>query len=311
MARLATGGASGAYRLAGRPVTTHPRLLTLEAFAVEGLAAEPPVQGPRSSAVETRAAGREIASVQGIVADRERLVTSFRTGAGYRIRIEEIGEYSLVEADPWLEIVTEVAASPLGVSALLGPVTSLALALDGTWMLHASAVGHRAWGPAVFVGPGGAGKSTLARYLASAGGEWQALSDDVLPVELREGGGLTVLPWYPQPRWAPDEQAGSGHPERLEVSALFVVGRPAGAQSGVGVERLGARQAALAIIQQTVAGSLFDDELLERHLAFAGSLAEALPVYRLVYPLRMDLLPEVASRVAEILERSGARGRDS
>jgi hypothetical protein len=203
-------------------------------------------------------------------------------------------------------------------------VASLALALDGTWVLHAASVllPDLPGGPlAVLVGPSGIGKSTLARFLAGesrTGGRPRAtrLSDDLLPIE-GSGGELTALPAFPQPRWPADRQPGPKQAERIPIRALFVPSRPEGTgpeEDGPAprCERLAARDAAVALIHQTVGGALFDDALLARHLAFAGAAAAAVPVHRLAYPLRMDVLPAVESRIFETLDalvRSPERSR--
>lgn len=82
---------------------------------------------------------------------------------------------------------------------VLDEILPLALAFEGHMVLHASAVGVD--GAAVlFVGPAGAGKSTLAAALASCGGE--VLADDGVLMQMR-GTDVWAVPSYPGLRlWA-------------------------------------------------------------------------------------------------------------
>jgi len=67
---------------------------------------------------------------------------------------------------------------------LLGPIFGFALRLRGTPCLHASAVRVRSAAVAL-MGPGGAGKSTMAAVLARLGAA--VVTEDVLPLTDREG----------------------------------------------------------------------------------------------------------------------------
>jgi hypothetical protein len=82
---------------------------------------------------------------------------------------------------------------------LLGPIANLVLRLRGTFALHASAV--RICDVAVaFVGPQGAGKSTIAASFAVAG--FSVLTDDTAAIEDR-GDGFKIKPAYPRIRLWP------------------------------------------------------------------------------------------------------------
>ena len=86
---------------------------------------------------------------------------------------------------------------------LLGPVLGFVLRLRGIACLHAStvAIGGRA---IAFAGPAEAGKSTLAAAFATLG--HPVLADDVTAL-VGLGGGICVVPAYPQVRLWPDAVA--------------------------------------------------------------------------------------------------------
>ena len=222
------------------------------------------------------------------------------------------GTYAVaVEGLPGLEVSRggcAVAASgrtaaPGGmlVEALLGPGLVLALALDDVFTLHAGAAAVD--GAAVLLlGESGAGKSTLARALAAApGGE--RLADDVLPVALA-GARLEALPHYPQLKLPAAQQYPAARPERVAVRAVYALQGADESSSRVALEPLGARDAALALAAHTVAARLFAAPLLERHLAFCAAAAAAVPVRRLRFPRRLELLPELVAALRADLAAS-------
>ncbi len=73
-----------------------------------------------------------------------------------------------------------------------------------------------------FVGETGAGKSTLAAYLAREAG-WLRLADDVLPVALGGAGGPAALPHFPQLKLPAAEQVGPGVPQRMPLRAVYAL----------------------------------------------------------------------------------------
>jgi hypothetical protein len=98
------------------------------------------------------------------------------------------------------------------VTYLYGPVMGLLLRLHGVVCLHASVVSieDRAVG---FVGPGGAGKSTLAAALSQRG--YPILADDILALRQSDGV-IEALPAYPGLRLWPESVAALfGSPEAL------------------------------------------------------------------------------------------------
>ncbi len=232
---------------------------------------------------------------------------AWRHEQGLRLHIAGVGEFC-VTADG----VAVVALEPAIVGGalaetLLGPPLVLALAMQGVWCLHASAV--TVDGRAVaFAGESGNGKSTLAASLNDAGGsDWRRLADDTLPV-CRGSEGVAALPHFPQLKLPASEQHPVDAPARLPLAGVFVVAPPDGERS-VTVRLLTRRQATQALIRHTVAARLFDRPLLAAHLDFCAEAAARVPVWRLGYPHRRETLPQVRDAIRLELSASAARRR--
>ncbi len=183
------------------------------------------------------------------------------------------------------------AEEPSAVSELvLGPALSLALALQNVWSLHASAVetGGRAL---AFLGVSGIGKSTLAHELpAVSNGYCRCVADDVLPITLAADG-VQALPRFPQLKYPPDRQPGAGVPASLPLVGIYLLTpRTSGA---VTVEPVNGYAAVLALVRHTHCTRLFPQELLRRHFDFCSRLVSAVPVWRLSYPKRRSIWPDV------------------
>ena len=180
---------------------------------------------------------------------------------------------------------------------LLGPALVLALALRGTWCLHASAAIHND-NLIVFLGESGQGKSTLASSLVAAERSgWRLVADDILPVTM-DSGGVAAWPRFPQLKLPLEAQPGPGLPERLLISKVCVLAN-AGMDEKPELQRLPAGQSAQVLLGHVAGTRLFDPELLEKHLTFCTRAAGQVPVFRLSYPRRLDALPSVK----ELLEK--------
>ncbi|HEX2254785.1 MAG TPA: hypothetical protein VHQ65_16080 [Thermoanaerobaculia bacterium] len=346
--RLPPGPAAppAVYRLAGELLAADRPLAELEPWRVEApdahAIAEEAVSGDQWCGDDRSAAGW---LGEGWVGGVLRQVACREVAGGYLVAVEGAGRF-VVAADggavtwagrepPPGAAAGDAAApepsrrdggapasgSPVSAvaAAVLGPVLALALALRGTFCLHASAcllAGSSApSGPGgdgavhVFLGESGAGKSTLARELPRLpGGTWRRLADDVLPVRLAAAG-LVALPRFPQLKLATGEQfarlARAENRPSLPVTALHVLagrwdpaaGPSAAAATTPGVVPVEGRAAALAVAAHTVAARLFPPVLLERHLAFCSAVADGVPVDHLAVPP----LPEHAAAVAATL----------
>jgi hypothetical protein len=235
--------------------------------------------------------GRIVHQDHGLLGGRLHLVTIRATPAGYRLEIEGVGCFSITADGQHVTVISRdpAVSAPLFNEAVLGPALILALALHDTWCLHASAA--RFDGKTIaFSGDSGQGKSTLARYLGEQPG-WRRVADDILPVAI-SGNSLDALPHFPQLKIPTDQQPAVGLPQRLPMSALYLMGDPG---PEVLLEPLAPLEGAFALISSTVAARLFDRALLTHHMEFVRAAAELLPVRRLRYPRRFGALPAVAN----------------
>ncbi len=233
-----------------------------------------------------------------------RTVSCWAYPHGYRIDISGAGQF--VVRNHGREIACLVldpqCSSSLLVESVFGPAFILALALQDTWCIHASAVEVN--GKAVlFAGESGFGKSTLAKYLSSTSRfRYQYLADDVLPVVLTRRG-LIGLPRYPQLKLAADAQPGPRFARRIPVAALFSL--QGHFEDGICTEATSAQAATLTVIQNTVAVRLVDKDSLVRHLDFCSQVVSSVPIFSLGYPHEVDVLPQVRKAITEILEELG------
>ena len=253
---------------------------------------------PDSGVGRVYESGARIDGRPGLVADRPDGETlRLQYAEGIRFHIE--GRGSDVWAD-WDAPLTEADA----LTFLLGPVLGAVLRERGVLVLHASALvmGGRAW---AFVGPAGAGKSTLAAAGASAG--IPVLTEDVLALRPSLGEWL-AMPAYDQIRlW--DEGAGIVAPgetlpaltptwpkrafdlaerglarvsEATRLGGIFLLGvRDAGGVTSR-VEPLGATEALTELLAHGYVNYLLDLSAQGRELPALAALARDVPIRRLV-----------------------------
>ena len=193
---------------------------------------------------------------------------------------------------------TDPPPAPVSAELLFGPATMLALALRGTYALHASAVRCRERAVA-FVGPSGAGKSTLAALLAAGDLGWERLADDILPFAVA-GTAALARPAFPQLKLAPGEQWDRQRPESLPLAAIYRVAPPADETSRI--EPLRGAEALAVLAKHSVASALFGRELLRRHLAALAAAGRGLRIGELHYPRRTDVAPSVRALLQEELD---------
>ncbi len=203
---------------------------------------------------------------------------------------------------------------------LLGSALGVLLQQRGWLALHASAV-TVAGGVVAFLAASGWGKSSLAAALHAQG--HPLVADDVIAVQV-EGGQPTVFPGFPQLKLWPDTVAALGdaadnlprlQPDgekrirRVEhdfshaprpLRQLYVL-----ADGPVlAIEPLAPRQGFLELVRHSYSARALAGAEVSDHFAQCSRLAARVPISRLRRPRDLQLLPELARRVAQDLERS-------
>lgn len=235
--------------------------------------------------------GTTFFSGSGWIGNSDRDVGCRTVPDGYELRVAGVGVFA-VDADGGRIIVVEQdgdAALELVAEVIVGPALILAMALLGTFCLHASAV--EVDGEAVLlVGESGAGKSTLGDQLARAG-VGRRIADDVLPLTIEEGRAF-CYPHYPQLKLSAEEQIASTVPERIPVLGIYNL-QQVETTAAVLARRPEPREIVRRLIGHTVAARLFDARLLANHLRFCSALASTTRFFDLCYPHRCESIPEV------------------
>ena len=294
------------YRIAGLRLRTVPPLAALAAFAAHD---ETPsaALAPPQSAPAAEDSGGWTATAHGLLAGEVVPLGLVLGRRGLTLRVPGGGEIRVQRGGEALRLVAESDPPAIHEQALLGPGLCLALAMRGVICLHASAA-EREGSVCLFLGESGAGKSTLARALDRSPG-WRRIADDCLPVVLASRVGdrrsLLARPRFPQLKLDPAQQWSPQAPGELEVRRVYrLVDGVAGCERPI-VESLTGRQGALLLVRHTAAARLFPPKLLAWHLSWTVEVAETVPVSRLAFPRRLDLLPAVVERIEEDLELAG------
>ena len=173
---------------------------------------------------------------------------------------------------------------------ILGPGLVLALALQGTFCLHASAV-LTPEGAVLFAGPSGAGKSALAARLAAHHG-LQRLTDDITPFAV-DGSGAFLLPHFPQLKLPLESQYPADASPRYPIARLYLL-TECDAEAPVREDPVSPSVAALAACGHAVASRLFPEHVTAALLHASASLVEHTQVRHLHYPKRHGSIAEVA-----------------
>ena len=238
-------------------------------------------------------------------------VRACRSPGGYRVRYEGRADFLI---DPAARsIVCDARECPDSMLRhfLLDQVLPLTFSLDAV-VLHASSVAVGG-GFAAFIGPGGAGKSTLALALGRAG---HAIgSDDGLLVEP----GRLATPSYPSLRVWEDSAALAGRPamnedvapsakrqylegytfttRSLPLAGVYILDRaPA---TSIRFEPVAQREATMALVEQSYRLALDNRKALAWQLDQLASLAQQVPAWRLSSPRRLDAWRELSGAVAD------------
>jgi len=93
----------------------------------------------------------------------------------------------------------------------------------------------------------------------------------------------------------------------VPLQALYVLPHKP-SKSRILVRRLSGRSSFLPIVQNTFNSTVLHPGRLKQQFAFAGRLASLIPIKRLSYPKRLDMLPAVADAIlADISRESKSR----
>jgi hypothetical protein len=259
------------------------------------------------------------------------LSVSRRLGA-HRLRFEDGGTF--VVWDGGRRITVQLRTTDLTDTLrhlLIDQVIPLALSHLGQIVLHAGAVVEKdaAGNAAVaFIGPAGAGKSTLTASLASTG--CALLADDALVVAVA-GSELLATPAYPGVRLWPDVAPSVGGSGRHDIDGLprvaeytekrrigiaggwlFIEGRvplrrvyvlETSEDDRVSVGRVGPRDAIVALLSHTYVLDVSDRARLAAQFARICAASPAAEVRRLSYPRALDRLPDVHAAIREDLRQ--------
>jgi hypothetical protein len=238
-----------------------------------------------------------------------------RINGGYLLRFPGLTDFIISRDGRDLRCTYFVPGTPLDTlrHLLLDRVLPLVLNLLGANVLHATAVLTPA-GVCAFIGPAGAGKSTLAAFLSTAG--YQPFCDDCMVVRLN--GDVYATPGYPgvrlwddslyalgheltgdsrEPRYwkhrvVPGEHLDCARPRRL--SAIYRVRRPAAGEPPLSVtriEQLSGREGLMELVSSSYVLDIRDGETLSRHFRFVERLTGSVRLARVHIPNDFSLLP--------------------
>ena len=193
--------------------------------------------------------------------------------------------------------------------------------------LHASAVLIPA-GVVIFCGPSGCGKSTLARAWSERGAAIYA--DDAAPFLVRDGVAMSArIPQrlrlrepaashFPIERHDPFSASSASReltydlePTLRPVSSIYWPEPAAGGMRCAGpvIERVPATEAFSLLLSEAHCMSLRDPACNRKMVRNYLSLVRSVPVFRLRYPLHLDLLPAVLAELERCEKASVRDGR--
>jgi hypothetical protein len=288
------------FRVAGHDVVSDVPFGELAPFAA---AVPPDVGTPAAIESDSGSAGRagEVFHGPAWLCGSTREVACSITLRGYELSVAGVGEFFVALRGQQISRTSGDLdpSDPAVAETVLGPALILALALHGTFCLHASAVLSPA-GALLVLGPSGTGKSTLGSYLGGASGGFTPLTDDITPVVMSSAG-PEVWPHFPQFKLPADRQPAHVAPERIGLRAAYLLDFPGTDATDVSIDGLDPARGLAAMVRHTVAVRLFGRSLMATYLSRIGA-AWSVPVRRLSYPRRFEALPDVAAAITDDLD---------
>ena len=254
----------------------------------------------------------------------------FRSDELFAIIFPDVADFTI---DPGERFVAFRVEDGVGLSTLrhllLDLVLPCLLTLDGSLVLHASAVGTVS-GAVVFSGPSGSGKSSLAAEFAQRG--CCVMADDF--VLLREhGDGFSVVPSYPGLRLWPDSAEvlrgpdssltslyDGGEKQRVVSEALrteptdaplaaivLLDGEPENGPD-VAIQPVPAREGMMALFGQAFRMERSGSQRAVHEFDQFARLTNSTALFRLRFPRDYGVLPLVREKILEELRISGGGG---
>ena len=205
---------------------------------------------------------------------------------------------------------------------LIGPVFSFALAQWGTICLHASAVNFR--GQAIsFLAMRGGGKSTLGLYFLKKG--HALVTDDILPLA-ENAGEIYAVPSYPEMKLWPETVVhflgegielpkvhpeiekrwvemgkvyGTFSPDPLPLRAIYLLelDHLDQGETGVTITPLDRKEGMMVLIKNTSQVAMLNHKLLAHRFGLYAQIATQIPIRRLRFERRFELLPLAYSAI--------------
>ncbi len=219
------------------------------------------------------------------------------SGNNYLIIVEDVGRFAVDSTGDHISLVeaNSDADEQLLHEVAIGPVLLLALAIQDTWAFHASAVCIDD-AAILFLGDSGAGKSTVARYLAEKVDNAQLVADDILPFNVHDDC-LCALPQYPQLKLSSHEQPGAVLSAAIPVRAVISLSKASMTEVCCVDRPLTMIERAQILIHHSVATRLYDRLLMKRHLAAMAKAATLAPILWVKYPHSDDSLVQLTEIV--------------
>lgn len=256
--------------------------------------------------------------------DGEDVVLSLaRQGADYWLRFPDLADFRLQMAPHRILVAAEPGTDATTLEHLLvDQVLPRLLAQQGHLLVHASALAI-AGRHALFLGPSGGGKSTLAGLLQHAG--HAVLSDDCVQLE-PDGERFKAIPTYPSLRLYADSieevfpqpiestpvasysdkrripvAFSGGDGTGVPVDALYLLGDPTEAGETIRIAPLRPAQACEALLRHSFRLDLGDRAATASHFTRCSAVARAVPAFHLDYPRDFALRDPLVRSIAEHL----------
>lgn len=229
------------------------------------------------------------------------------------LKWDVLGSFLILEGQRIILSPSQNPASPSPVTPLLGAVMAVTMHQRGSLALHGSSVlaDDKA---IIFVGPKGAGKSTMAGYYRDRG--HTLISDDVCAIDMQNPDRLCIHPSFPIIKLWPDsmqalkfepEKHERVHPEfekrniRLDSGFSNVMEKVASIiilKTGpvIAFEPLTGHQTLAAILPHLIINRFADQQpifLKNKVFSLTTKLVSTIPVYQLQRPKEIEQLPSL------------------